>query len=232
MTKVKICGLQTLEDAGKANRCRPDFVGLVLAKGSRGVVTVQAAAEIKKVLIGKIQTVGVFVNAEVGFITGLVKDGVIDIVQLHGDEDESYIKKLKSLTACTVIKAVNVGDAAPRTLPACADYLLFNTASAARGGTGRAFDWRLISGIGVPFFLAGGLNEKNVTTALKAVHPYCVDVSSGVETNSIKDEKKMHRFIRLVRKEGEHGNWPLWPVRWTVCARDADERSWGTLHSV
>ncbi|NLV17689.1 MAG: phosphoribosylanthranilate isomerase [Syntrophomonadaceae bacterium] len=200
MIKVKICGLCTVEDAGKVNRCLPDYVGFVFAEGSKRRITCSQAREMKKMLAAGIRAVGVFVNQEIPMIAGLVREGIIDVVQLHGDESIRDILELRRHVSCPVIKAVPVGNTFPARLPAGADYLLFDTATRERGGSGKRFDWALVASVNVPFFLAGGLNEENVSEALQMISPYCVDVSSGVETDGVKDEEKMRRFIRLIRE--------------------------------
>lgn len=200
MTKVKICGLMTVEDVLKVNRCAPEYAGFVFAPKSKRRVTGEAAAKMKAALAFGIQAAGVFVNEEIHLIAALVRDNVIDLVQLHGDEDDDYMRALKKHINCPIIKSVAVANKTPETLSHQADYILFDTASKERGGTGKSFDWLLIAETKEPFFLAGGLREENVAEAIKAVSPYCVDISSGVETGGIKDENKMRRFIRLVRE--------------------------------
>ncbi|HMM06471.1 MAG TPA: phosphoribosylanthranilate isomerase [Clostridiales bacterium] len=200
MTKIKICGLMTVADVSKVNRCAPEYAGFVFAPQSQRRVSQETAAEMKAALASSIQAVGVFVNEEIHLIAGLVKANIIDLVQLHGDEDESYIRELKKHINCPVVKSVAVANKAPKILPDQADYILFDTAAKERGGTGKRFDWSLIAETKEAFFLAGGLREENVAEAIKAANPYCVDVSSGVETNGIKDENKMRRFIQLVRE--------------------------------
>lgn len=201
MTKVKICGLKTVEDVGKVNPYRPDYVGFVFAPGSKRRVSWELAKEMKGALAPGILAVGVFVNQEIRMIAGLVRAGIIDLVQLHGDEGKEDILELTGLVDCPVIKAVPVGHTPPVWLPQGADYLLFDTAAQERGGTGRSFDWSLLGNITAPYFLAGGIHEGNVAEAMAATQPYAVDVSSGVETNGVKDEDKIRRLIRRVRAE-------------------------------
>lgn len=202
MTRVKICGLRTVEDVRKVNDLAPDYVGFVFAESSSRRVSRKTAAQMKRGLASGVKSVGVFVNQRISMISDLVNDGLIDCVQLHGDEGEDYICELKSRTGCPIIKSVSIGREAPTDFPAGADYLLLDTASPRRGGTGKAFDWALAADIKAPFFLAGGLSESNVTQALAALSPYCVDVSSGVETDGVKDEEKIRRLMQLVREEG------------------------------
>ena len=202
MSKVKICGLSRPEDIDIVNRALPDFIGLVFASSHRRV-DMKTAALLKKKLDPRIKAVGVFVNEDMDKIISLYEEEVIDIVQLHGDEDSGYIKQLKASCGCTVIKSVSVGDILPA-IPVFPDYLLFDTLSDQRGGTGRQFDWNLLKEyVGPQYFLAGGLTVDNVSDAVNTLSPYCVDVSGGVETGGIKDEKKIIDFVKLVRRNSK-----------------------------
>ena len=199
MTEIKICGLSRAEDIEAVNRLLPDFIGFVFAE-SRRKVDIKTATLLKQNLDSQIEAVGVFVNESIDTITKLYQDGIIDIVQLHGDEDDEYIRRLKKTCDCPVIKAVGIGDTLP-SLPAVPDYLLFDTLSSQRGGVGKTFDWNLLKEYtGIPFFLAGGLSVENAVEAIHLLAPFCVDVSSGVETNGIKDAEKMEKFVDAVRK--------------------------------
>ena len=198
MNKVKICGLSRVEDIEIVNRVLPDFIGFVFAS-SRRRIDIATAAALKKKLDPRIEAVGVFVNEGIDTIAEMHRNKIIDLAQLHGDEDEAYIAKLKERCGCPVIKAVGVGSVLPP-LPDGADYLLFDTLSERRGGTGRTFDWNLLTNYtGLPYFLSGGLDVYNTAEAIKTLSPYCVDVSSGVESDGIKNEKKIGDFVRLVR---------------------------------
>ena len=196
MTKLKICGLTRQQDIDIVNSALPDYIGFVFAD-SRRRVTPEQAASLRARLDPRIRTVGVFVNADINGITALVRDGVIDLAQLHGDEDAAYINKLCSETGCPVIKAVRVQSPAQvlaaEALPC--DYLLLDAFKKdACGGTGTAFDYGLIPKLQKPFFLAGGLNAGNVKKALE-MQPYCLDISSGVETDGVKDERKIREIM-------------------------------------
>jgi len=198
MSKVKICGLSREDDIRIVNRALPDYIGFVFAPSQRQVDYPTAAA-LKKKLDPRIKAVGVFVNESIDTIAELYRNRIIDMAQLHGDEDETYIAKLKERCGCPVIKAIRVGSVLPP-LPDGADYLLFDTLSKQRGGTGQTFDWNILANFtGLPYFLSGGLGVHNVSEAIKRLSPYCVDVSSGVETNGLKNEKKIEDFVRLVR---------------------------------
>ena len=205
MSKVKICGLSRVEDVYAVNREMPDFIGFVFAESRRRIDEMTAAALREKLDAG-IETVGVFVNQETEFIADLYKKGIIDLAQLHGDEDSGYIERLRGRAASLgrrpmrIIKAIGIGDK-QRELPAGADYLLFDTASEQRGGMGKTFDWDILRDYGwPPYFLAGGLTISNVASGIELLAPFCVDVSSGVETDGVKDAMKITEFIRIVRE--------------------------------
>lgn len=199
MTRVKICGLRRREDVEAVNRALPDFVGFVFAK-SRRRITPELAASLKNQLDPHIEVVGVFVNQNIEVIRDLYRSGIIDLAQLHGDENREYIERLRQCCGCRVIKALSVGSALPP-LPQKTDYLLFDTQSALRGGGGTPFDWDLLKSYqGPPYFLAGGLSAQNVRAAVNATAPFCVDVSSGVETDGWKDRDKIAEFVRLVKE--------------------------------
>lgn len=199
MTKIKFCGLKRLEDIECANRLKPEYVGFVFAEKSRRRITADWAAELKKNLNGEIKSVGVFVNESRDKVAALLNGGVIDIAQLHGEEDESYINSLKSLTGKPVIKAFPVKSAedVAAAIDSTADHILFDSGA----GTGEKFDWRLIKGVGRDYFLAGGISPANAREAIDILHPYALDVSSEIETGGFKDEIKMAAFIRAVRKD-------------------------------
>ena len=198
MSRVKICGLSREDDIRIVNRVLPDFIGFVFAPSRRRVDTTTATA-LKKKLDPQIKAVGVFVNEDMEIIAEMYRNKIIDLAQLHGDEDEAYIAKLKEHCECPLIKAVRVGSVLPP-LPDNADYLLFDTLSEQRGGTGRTFDWDILENCaGFSYFLSGGLDVNNVAKAIKTLSPFCVDVSSSVETDGIKNEKKIDDFVRLAR---------------------------------
>lgn len=195
--KIKICGLFRLEDIDYVNEALPDYIGFVFAK-SRRQVTAEQAEELRKKLDAGIQTVGVFVNAPMEDAVSLLKNGVIDIAQLHGSEDEAYMMRLKSETHSQIIKAIRV-ERAEDILDAQnspADFLLLDHGA---GGTGEAFDWKLIRECRKPYFLAGGIHAGNINQAMQTGTPFAIDLSSGVETDGVKDKDKILEIIRRVR---------------------------------
>jgi len=200
MSRVKICGLSRMEDITAVNDALPNYIGFVFAP-SRRRVDEHTAAILKEHLDTRIQVVGIFVNEKVEVAADLFSNGIIDLVQLHGDEDDGYIKQLKNACGCPVIKAIGIGNKLPH-LPDEPDYLLFDTLSEQRGGTGRVFDWGVLENYsGMPFFLAGGLTVANVSKAITLLSPFCVDVSGGVETDGVKDAKKIENFVNTVRRK-------------------------------
>ena len=199
MTKIKLCGLSRPCDIEAVNELNPDYIGFVFASKSRRYVTYERAAELKSRLSPEIQAVGVFVNEPLQNVAKLLQKGVIDMAQLHGDEDEDYITQLRQLTNKPVIQAFRIKTAKDvnTAQESRADYILLDSGA----GTGTVFDWELVKSIRRPYFLAGGLDADNVTDAVKALHPFAVDVSSGIEAGGVKDKSKMTAFAAAVRKE-------------------------------
>lgn len=230
MTKIKMCGLRKLEDIEAVNEWKPDYVGFVFAPESRRYVTVEQAAELKDHLDPQIQTVGVFVDEAPERVAVLLNQGVIELAQLHGSEDEEYLVRFRELTHKPVIQAFRIlsREDVVRAMKSSADEILLDSGA----GTGSTFNWevlRMESGYDRaidaekdgerafctkrnrekslyaeetrPYFLAGGLNPQNVTEAIRQLHPYAVDVSSGIETDGSKDREKIAAFVTAVRKE-------------------------------
>ena len=199
MTKIKLCGLYRPCDIETANELKPEYIGFVFASKSKRYITPEKAANLKRLLNPNIKAVGVFVDENPENIVCLLNSGTIDICQLHGREDEAYIHDLRQLTDRAIIKAFRIQSASDiEAVNRCtAEYVLLDSGA----GTGTIFDWALIQGIQRPYFLAGGLGIDNVDAAVKLLHPYAVDVSSGIETDGLKDKTKMAAFAAAVRKE-------------------------------
>ena len=200
MTKIKLCGLSRPEDIQAANALQPACVGFVFAPKSKRYVTPAQAADLKRGLDPAIRAVGVFVNATQEEAAALANEGVIDLIQLHGGEGEAYLQTLRALTPKPILQAFRVDTAADVAAAEAsgADLVLLD---AGEGGTGETFDWSLLAGIHRPYFLAGGLHPGNVGQAVRRLHPFGVDVSSGIETDGKKDPAKMEAFVRAVREE-------------------------------
>ena len=199
MTKIKLCGLTRPLDIQAVNELRPDYVGFVCYSQSRRFVTPAQAATLKKLLDPAIRTVGVFVDESPENIAVLLAKNVIDIAQHHGHESPDYCKQLRTLTDHPIIKAFRV-QRPEDCLPAeqfPSDFLLLDSGM----GSGVTFDWSAVSQVRREYFLAGGLHAGNVATAIKKMHAFAVDVSSGIESKGVKDFNKMAAFVAAVREE-------------------------------
>ena len=181
MKKIKICGLKRSEDVDYVNTYQPDYVGFVFA-GKKRKITYDQAKELKK---------------DISFVEKLVKNDVIDLVQLHGQETNEYIKILKQKIDVPIIKAIQIKNDDSFNVDYDVDYYLFDHGS---GGTGESFDWSMLKEVNKPVFLAGGINLSNIDEALK-MNVYGLDVSSGVETDGFKDREKIKEIVRRVRNE-------------------------------
>lgn len=214
MQKIKLCGMMKPCDIEYANRVKPDFVGFIFANTRRKISAAQAK-QFREALDAEIPAVGVFVNEDISVITSLVQNGCIDLIQLHGEEDADYIRRLREVCDVPVIKAVKVQTVEQIRQAAAlpVDYLLLDTyRKGVLGGTGEAFDWELLREakaaagdtaegelFGKPYFLAGGLHAGNLREAA-ALGSYGLDVSSGIETDGSKDFTKMVEVMELMRK--------------------------------
>ena len=214
MQKIKLCGMMKPCDIEYANRVKPDFVGFIFANTRRKISAAQAK-QFREALDAEIPAVGVFVNEDISAITSLVQNGCIDMIQLHGEEDADYIRRLREICDVPVIKAVKVQTVEQIRQAAAlpVDYLLLDTyRKGVLGGTGEAFDWELLREaraaagdtaagelFGKPYFLAGGLHAGNLREAAE-LGSYGLDISSGIETDGSKDFTKMVEVMELVRK--------------------------------
>ncbi|MGN0605961.1 MAG: phosphoribosylanthranilate isomerase [Oscillospiraceae bacterium] len=199
MIKIKICGIKRPEDAEYVNELRPDYIGFIFAEERKKRYIPPEKAEILRNMIDSdIKSVGVFVDSTYENICSIAERGIIDVIQLHGNESDEYISEIKKRTGLPVIKAFKISSAEDikNAVKSCADYILLDNGV---GGTGQSFDWKLIKNIDRPFFIAGGLDSGNVSEAVKKYSPYGVDTSSGVETDGIKDYNKICDFINQVR---------------------------------
>lgn len=198
MTKVKMCGLSRMEDIEYANEVLPEFIGFVFAPKSRRYVSFEQAKELRGELDYRIAAVGVFVDEDIENIVRLVKDEVIDMVQLHGSEDNAYIAKLREMAEVPIIQAFKIIDSydAESAVLSDADFVLLDSGM----GTGKTFDWSLIKSINRPYFLAGGISPENAAQAVERFSPYAVDASSSLETDGVKDLSKMTALARAVRE--------------------------------
>ncbi len=198
MTLVKICGLRRACDIEAANELRPDYVGFVFANGSKRYVSPEEAKVLRSMLDPGISAVGVFVDADPSFIEDILDSGTIDMIQLHGNEDGGYIDRLRSSSSAPIVKAFRIGDGmdVDEIMSCPADHIMLDSGA----GTGNVFDWNMIENMNRPYFLAGGLSADNVEEAIERLHPFAVDVSSGIETDGFKDKTKMAAFVAAVRR--------------------------------
>jgi phosphoribosylanthranilate isomerase len=207
VTKIKLCGIRRPEDVAMVNRAQPDYAGFVFAPGRRQV-TAEQAENLRRQLDPAIAAVGVFVKAPVEEAAALANRGTIQLIQLHGEEDEAYVKALRERTTAPIIRVIRVrGPESLRDLDRYdCDYFLLDTYSGIQfGGLGKTFDHSLLrqARFSRPFFLAGGLDADNVAAAIAGYSPFGVDTSSGIETAGTKDENKIRAFVSAVRKEEE-----------------------------
>ena len=207
MTRVKICGLSRPEDIFQANKLKSDYIGFVFYPKSKRAVTQSQAALLKAMLDKEIKAVGVFVNADIAFIEKLAQLRIIDLVQLHGDEDSLYIQELRKRVYIPIIKAIRVqGEESLQNLRNYpVDFFLFDTYKPGQyGGTGERFNLEL-EGVTIPkpYFIAGGLDASNVAHVIaENPHAYAVDVSGGVDDSAtgLKDAQKMADFVAQVKQ--------------------------------
>lgn len=192
MAKIKICGLRRLEDIEYVNELKPDYIGFILTDGFRRSIDEELAKTLKARLDKSIKAVGVFVNDDIEKINALVADGTIDIVQLHGSESADYCRQINA----PIIKFFKPDDF-DKVNDYDTDYYLFDTGT----GTGRQFDWSKIPHTDKPFFLAGGIDKDNIKTAINSIKPYCIDVSSSVETDGFKDYYKIKEIMEVLYNE-------------------------------
>ena len=195
--KIKFCGLYQDAHIAYANEIKPDYVGFVFWNKSRRYVTADKARELRNQLNSGIQVVGVFVDEDIDRIIDLYQSGIIDEAQLHGAEDDIYIKRLQEI-GIPVIKAYvvsNNSDIIVQAQNSIADYVLFDAGK----GDGKTFDWELLRDFNRDYFLAGGLNLSNIREVTQNIKPFAVDVSSGIETDGEKDKSKMEQFVRVIR---------------------------------
>ena len=196
MIRIKLCGLSRENDIFAANALMPEYVGFVFWPKSRRYASPETAETLKKILVPEILSVGVFVDEDPENIAAITQRGIIDIIQLHGHENEEYIYQLRTLSGKNIIKAFKSGEVRKTS----ADYVMIDSGM----GTGKTFDWSACSitqNITSPLFIAGGLTPENAAQAIQIFHPFAVDVSSGIETNGVKDIEKMTAFVEAVRKE-------------------------------
>lgn len=218
--KIKFCGLFRECDIDYANALKPDFVGFIFVEKSKRFVDFATAKALKSHLDSEIKAVGVFVDSPLERVIEALSEGIIDAVQLHGNENSAYISALKACmqsdlgAILPIIKAIKISDShslaqSLESSAQCgADFILLDSPNA---GSGRAFDWNALAqslaksqdftrAFQSRFFLAGGINVENIQSAI-ALKPFCIDISSGIESNGLKDFTKMQTIINAIKGE-------------------------------
>ena len=209
--KIKICGLRREEDICCVNAYLPDYIGFVFYPKSKRYVTGEQAQKLKEKLDPRIRVVGVFVNADPDEVIALLQKNIIDIAQLHGQESEEELRKIREQTGKSVIRAVKVTEETnlQEAYQTDADYILLDNGM----GSGKSFPWDVILKQLAqeelqeeirrkPFFLAGGISPENMERAAEAFRPYALDLSSSVETDGVKDPGKIRKLMEMIRKRG------------------------------
>lgn len=199
MTKIKMCGLSRPCDIDYANEIMPEYIGFVFAKKSKRYVSPEKAFELRQNLDKNIIPVGVFVDSDINFVAELVNKKIIDIVQLHGSEDDNYIESLRKLVSVPIIQAFTIGkpEDIQKAEKSPAEYILLDSGK----GSGKTFNHSLIRDLKRPYFLAGGLTPENVREIIQILKPYAVDASSSLETAGYKDVNKMRAFADALRRK-------------------------------
>ena len=201
MTRIKICGLTRPEDVRYVNTAKPDWCGFILNfPSSRRNVPPEQARALRAGLDPDIRPVGVFVDRPVEEVAALLNSGVISVAQLHGREDNAYISVLRTLApGCVVWRAFQLRSQADLAAADAsgADLVLLDNGR----GTGQTFDWSLAGSVHRPFLLAGGLTPESIPRAVAALRPYGLDLSSGVETDGVKDPAKIQAAVTAAREE-------------------------------
>ncbi len=199
--RIKICGLTRPQDVQSAVTAGADALGFVLYSPSSRAVTSLQAKQLLQCVPAFVTTVALFVNETADEIERILTQCPFDLLQFHGDESAEFCRQFNRpyMKAIRVRSAQDI-DSAVQQYPDAKALLLDAYVENLPGGTGQAFDWRLIPKLSVPWVLAGGLNANNVADAINQVAPFAVDVSGGVEASKgIKDEQKIKDFINEVR---------------------------------
>ena len=198
MSGIKICGLFRECDIDYVNEAEPDYIGFIIdfPKSHRSI-SPERASELRKKLLPQIRSVGVFVDQPMETVRMAAKTAGLDVIQLHGHEDDRYIRSLREMSGLPVWKAFKIRSETDlyAAQASAADEILLDNGC----GTGAVFDWSLLAGFARPFILAGGLTPGLISEAVSLLAPKMIDISSGVETERVKDKEKILAAVRAVR---------------------------------
>ena len=197
-TKLKFCGMRREADILAANACLPDYIGFVFAAGARRAVTPETARELRGALDSRIRAVGVFVDQRPEEIAEIAARVSLNCIQLHGEESEQNLERVRILTEKPVWRAFQItgSEVLARAKESRADLLLLDSGK----GSGKTFAWEWLRDFSRFYLLAGGLDAANVGEAIRRLHPVGVDVSSALETDGQTDPGKMRLFVEAVRR--------------------------------
>jgi phosphoribosylanthranilate isomerase len=200
MTKIKVCGLTREVDIEYVNELKPDYIGFVFAKSKRKI-SADDALPLRENLNEDIKVVGVFVNESIEEVKEIAKKVRLDVLQFHGEEDLDYMSNFKDYEVWKALSVNCEEDLIGMDKFKDVRILLDSKVEGMLGGTGKAFDWNILKkyNFNNKIILAGGLNTENIESTRNFVHSYAVDVSSGVETDGVKDYNKIKKFIEKVR---------------------------------
>ena len=201
MVEIKVCGLKREEDIKYVNELKPDYIGFVFAKSSREI-TLGWGKNLVEKLDKNIKTVGIFVDKEISEVEKIASNLKLDVLQFHGKEDNEYMSYFKDYEVWKALGVNNKEDLKEINKYKADGILLDSKVLGRIGGTGKSFNWDIISNFKIDkkLILAGGLNSNNVKEGISKVNPNIVDVSSGVEIDGFKDFDKIKEFIKKVRE--------------------------------
>lgn len=204
MIYLKFCGMRRVEDIEFANECRPDYVGFILSQGFKRTVSIEDFLALEKGLDKNIKKVGVFVNESPQNILEISEH--LDVIQLHGDENEDYIKNLRKDFSGEIWKAVRAKspeDIGREQKKPCEKLLIDSFSEGSVGGTGKRINTEIVKSAKIekPFFIAGGITAENIAEIVRDTKPYGIDLSSGIETDGFKDLQKMKNIMRILRED-------------------------------
>lgn len=206
MTAVKFCGMRRVEDIEYANQCRPDYAGFILSDGFKRSVDFGTFYELNTYLDKDIKRAGVFVNEPLENILHCAYNESLDVIQLHGDETEDYIEKLRKVFSGEIWKAGRAKsseDIEKADRLSCDKLVIDSFSEDCVGGTGKRINTEIVKNAEItkPFFIAGGIAAENIAEIVRDTKPYGIDISSGIETDGFKDINKMKKIMRILKED-------------------------------